>query len=68
MLFVSKSQKPEGVTCQLADCSVYCFRNEGLRGFYKGLLPSLLRVTPATAITFLVYENVSHALRSRRTF
>jgi len=39
------------------------WRFEGPRGFYKGLLPSLLRVTPATAITFLVYENVSHWLK-----
>jgi solute carrier family 25 folate transporter 32 len=26
------------------------------------MLPTLLRVTPATAITFVVYENVSHRL------
>ncbi|CAG0888656.1 unnamed protein product [Darwinula stevensoni] len=38
---------------------------EGLRGFYKGLLPNLLRVTPATAITFVVYEKVSHFLMSK---
>lgn len=36
------------------------WRNEKFRGFYKGLTPSLLRVVPATAITFVVYENVSH--------
>lgn len=42
----------------------YNFRHEGVRGFYKGLLPNLLRVTPATALTFVVYENVSHALKS----
>ncbi|XP_046438983.1 mitochondrial folate transporter/carrier-like isoform X2 [Daphnia pulex] len=38
------------------------WRHEGVRGFYKGMLPTLLRVTPATAITFVVYENVSHRL------
>lgn len=43
---------------------LFPFRYEGTRGFYKGLLPSLLRVTPATAITFVVYENVFHALKS----
>ncbi|OWF34946.1 mitochondrial folate transporter/carrier-like isoform X2 [Mizuhopecten yessoensis] len=37
------------------------FRHEGWRGFYKGLFPSLLRVTPACCITFVVYENfISH--------
>ncbi|XP_033727359.1 mitochondrial folate transporter/carrier-like isoform X2 [Pecten maximus] len=34
------------------------FRYEGWRGFYKGLFPSLLRVTPACCITFVVYENI----------
>ncbi|KRY83198.1 Mitochondrial folate transporter/carrier [Trichinella pseudospiralis] len=45
------------------------WRNEWLYGFYKGLLPSLLRVTPATCITFFVYEEVSKyltALQSER--
>lgn len=31
---------------------------EGLMGYYKGLLPNLLRVTPACAITFFVYESI----------
>lgn len=33
-------------------------RYEGWLAFYKGMGPCLLRVTPACAITFLVYENV----------
>ncbi|KAL6245146.1 mitochondrial FAD carrier protein flx1 [Rhinocladiella similis] len=33
------------------------WHNEGLVGFYKGLLPNLLRVVPSTCVTFLVYEN-----------
>lgn len=32
-------------------------RNERIGGFYKGLGPSLLRVVPASAITFVVYES-----------
>lgn len=35
-------------------------RNEGWRGFYKGIVPNLLRVTPACCITFVCYENVMH--------
>lgn len=42
-------------------------RYEGWRGFYKGLSANLTRVTPATVITFLVYENVSHYLQHRKT-
>ena len=40
-------------------------RYEGWRGFYKGLSANLTRVTPATVITFVVYENVSHYLREK---
>ncbi|KFM69780.1 Mitochondrial folate transporter/carrier, partial [Stegodyphus mimosarum] len=38
------------------------WRYEGLKGYYKGLVPNLLKVTPATAITFVVYENVAKVL------
>lgn len=31
---------------------------EGVGGFYKGLLPHVLRVMPQSAITFLVYETI----------
>jgi len=37
-------------------------RHEGVSGLYKGMFMSMLRVTPACCITFLVYENVSHFL------
>ena len=36
-----------------------------MKGFYKGLSPNLLRVVPATMITFVVYENVSFYLLKR---
>lgn len=36
-------------------------------GFYKGLSANLIRVTPATMITFLVYEHVSHFLLNFRS-
>ncbi|KAJ8920403.1 hypothetical protein NQ315_005269 [Exocentrus adspersus] len=44
------------------DCVKQTWRYEGWRGFYKGLGTNLIRVTPATMITFLTYENVSHLL------
>jgi len=39
------------------------FAQEGLSGFYKGLLPSLVRVIPGTIITFGVYEEFHHAFK-----
>ncbi|KAH6920148.1 hypothetical protein HPB50_028863 [Hyalomma asiaticum] len=43
----------------VADCVSRTWRFEGCKGFYKGLVPNILRVTPATAITFVVYENIA---------
>ena len=42
------------------------YRYESWNGFYKGLSVNLARVTPATVITFVVYENMRHYLQSRR--
>ncbi|CAI8005608.1 Mitochondrial folate transporter/carrier [Geodia barretti] len=39
------------------------YRHEGVRGFYKGITANLAKVVPAVSITFVVYENVSAALR-----
>lgn len=44
------------------DCIKQTWIYEGWRGFYKGLGTNLIRVTPATMITFWTYENVSQAL------
>ena len=35
---------------------------EGARGFYRGMVPGVIRVLPATWVTFLVYENVKYYL------
>ena len=47
------------------DCITKILRLEGIKGFYKGLSPNLLRVVPATMITFVVYENISFYLLKR---
>ncbi|KAJ4723534.1 Folate transporter 1, chloroplastic [Melia azedarach] len=41
-------------------------RFEGLRGFYKGITPNLLKNVPASSITFIVYENVINFLHKSR--
>ncbi|XP_029155340.1 mitochondrial folate transporter/carrier [Nylanderia fulva] len=48
-------------------CVQCTWRYEGWRGFYKGLSVNLTRVTPATVLTFVIYENMLHYLQSRRT-
>ncbi|KAG9279538.1 solute carrier family 25 member 32a [Astyanax mexicanus] len=46
----------------IADVIRRTWSNEGVEGFYKGMVPNLVRVIPACCITFLVYENVSRFL------
>lgn len=41
------------------------WHREGIRGFYKGLAPNILRVLPSTWVTFLAYENMRAYLLSR---
>ena len=47
------------------DCIKRIYSLEGGIGFYKGLSPNLVRVVPATMLTFVVYENLSHFLLKR---
>lgn len=42
----------------ITDVLVKTWRAEGLLGFYKGMIPNILRVLPGTCVTFLVYEKV----------
>ncbi|XP_057746932.1 folate transporter 1, chloroplastic isoform X3 [Arachis stenosperma] len=41
-------------------------RYEGVRGFYRGITPSLLKNVPASSVTFIVYENVLKLLKLAR--
>ena len=40
------------------ECVQKVWAREGVRGFYKGLAPTIVRVLPSTCVTFLVYENM----------
>lgn len=37
-------------------------QHEGVRGFYKGMFPNLLKVIPSASITYLVYESMKKTL------
>ncbi|CAI2192907.1 6160_t:CDS:2, partial [Funneliformis geosporum] len=39
------------------------YKAESILGFYKGLVPNVIRVLPGTCTTFLVYENMSAFFR-----
>jgi solute carrier family 25 folate transporter 32 len=38
------------------DCAVKIWRNEGVSGFFRGVIPNAIKVAPAAALTFVVYE------------
>ncbi|CDW98483.1 hypothetical protein [Sporisorium scitamineum] len=41
----------------ISTCIRLTYTQEGLRAFYKGLVPNLVRILPGTCVTFVVYEN-----------
>ncbi len=42
----------------LVDVFVQTLRNEGVRGFYKGFMPSLIKTVPSHCIGFTVYDTL----------
>ncbi|XP_024973346.1 calcium-binding mitochondrial carrier protein SCaMC-1-like [Cynara cardunculus var. scolymus] len=46
----------------MSDVFMKTYKNEGARGFYKGLFPNLLKVVPAASITYMVYEAMKKTL------
>ncbi|XP_076891947.1 calcium-dependent mitochondrial ATP-magnesium/phosphate carrier protein 3-like [Bidens hawaiensis] len=46
----------------MTDVFMKTYKNEGPRGFYKGLFPNLLKVIPAASITYIAYEAMKKAL------
>lgn len=47
----------------LSEACRVIFREDGLRGFYRGCATNLLRTTPAAALTFTSFELIARALR-----
>ena len=43
---------------------IIILRNEGVLGFFRGVFPNALKVAPAAALTFLVYEECLKFLTS----
>nr|XP_046270885.1 mitochondrial thiamine pyrophosphate carrier [Scatophagus argus] len=50
----------------LLDCMVQIAKEEGIRGFFKGLSPSLVKAAFSTGFTFFWYEFFLNAMRNLR--
>ncbi len=42
------------------------YRNDGFRGFYRGLLPNYLKIIPAAGVSFLTYEKMKELIITYR--
>lgn len=42
------------------------WRQEGIKSFYKGITPRVLRVAPGQAIVFAVYERVRRQMENMK--
>ena len=49
----------------LRDAVRIIYRNEGYRGFFKGIAPRTLFQVPGTAVSWSVYEYFKHSLKKR---
>ena len=46
----------------ITDAFVRIFREEGIIGFYRGLVPNFIKVVPAISVSFYVYETMKQFL------
>lgn len=54
---------PLGSFSGLVDCLVQTAAREGTRALYKGLLPALVKITPASMASFVAFEETMRLLR-----
>jgi len=52
-----------GPIAGLADACSTIWREDGMRGYYRGCVINLLRTTPAAALTFTSFELIARSLR-----
>lgn len=54
----------QNISASMLSVGMDIFRKEGIMSLYNGLLPTVCRTIPATAVLFLVYENTKKLLLS----
>jgi solute carrier family 25 citrate transporter 1 len=60
----SQAEKGKSAFQRITLIASEMWRQEGVRSFYKGITPRVLRVAPGQAIVFAVYERVSKAIET----
>lgn len=63
---LGKLQKVSKTLTLLIDCDSDMWKQEGVKSFYKGITPRVMRVAPGQAVTFTVYEYLKGVLEKTR--
>jgi solute carrier family 25 phosphate transporter 23/24/25/41 len=42
------------------------WKNEGIRGMYRGLLPNIIKVVPEVSLSYVVYEHMKRLLSPKK--
>ena len=50
------------------DCILKIYKQDNFIGFFRGVVPNVLKVAPSSAITFLVYEESLLLLKQDKIF
>jgi len=56
----------ESALTRITNIAKDMWRQEGVRSFYKGITPRVLRVAPGQAIVFAVYERVRGYIETKK--
>lgn len=64
----SRMQAGQGTHVPLRTVVAATWREEGVRGFYRGVWINLVKVMPAACTVFLVYEQVGGYMKRHATF
>jgi solute carrier family 25 folate transporter 32 len=59
----SRLQDHRSVYTGAVDCVVQTWKQEGIRGFYRGLAVNVVKVTPQAITVFVVYESIQSYLK-----
>ena len=63
---LGKLQRVSKTLTLLIDCDSDMWKQEGVKSFYKGITPRVMRVAPGQAVTFTVYEYLKGVLEKTR--
>ena len=58
----SRLQQQRGKYRGMVDCVLKITRQEGIMGYFRGIVPNALKVAPQAALTFVLYEEAMKLL------